>query len=121
VDPSVEEARREGTNPVGLGTAFDLVSRFGGRKLALRYSIVDYNPPQSVTLEAIRPSFTSSDTISVAATAEGSAVHYEASLRFHGFGRILDPVMQLVFSRLGNQATAGLTYALNHPTTEPVG
>jgi hypothetical protein len=112
-DPSVEEALRHDSAAVGRGTAFDLVARFGRSKVTLHYVIVDYDPPQRVTLEAMRPSFTSRDTITVTASPEGSTIRYEASLRFRGIARVLDPVMQLLFTRVGNQAAAGLTRTLN--------
>src|SRR6476646_8323380 len=39
-DPSVREARRVGEAPIGIGYAFDLVARFGGRDVPLRSEIV---------------------------------------------------------------------------------
>ena len=122
-DPSVSSAVREGDGPaglgsvglgsVGLGTAFDLVARFAGRDVKLRYEIVGHSPPRSVTLEAKQPSFTSRDTITVSPDGEGSSVHYDAALTFRGVGRIFDPVMQLLFNRLGRNAAAGLRRTLN--------
>src|SRR6185436_1583898 len=98
-DPSVSEARRVGEAPIGLGTAFDLVARFGGRDVPLRYEIVEYDSPRRVVLEARRPRFVSRDTITVEPDASGSIVHYDATLAFGGIGRLLDPVLQRVFDR----------------------
>ena len=56
-DPSVREARRLDEAPIGLGAAFDLVARFAGRDVPLRYEIVDYDAPRRVVLEAQRPSW----------------------------------------------------------------
>jgi len=67
-DPSVSEARRVGEAPLGVGSAFDLVARFGGRDVPLRYEIVVYDPPRRVVLEAVRPGFTSRDVITVEPT-----------------------------------------------------
>ena len=61
-DPSVSEARRVGEAPIGIGSAFDLVARFGGRDVPLRYEIVEYDSPRRVVLEAQRPGFVSRDT-----------------------------------------------------------
>ena len=58
-DPSVSEARRVGEAPIGIGSAFDLVARFGGRDVPLRYEIVEYDSPRRVVLEARRPRFAS--------------------------------------------------------------
>jgi polyketide cyclase/dehydrase/lipid transport protein len=112
-DPSVSEARRVGDAPVGLGSAFDLVARFGGRDVPLRYSIVEFDSPRRVVLEAHRPGFVSKDTITVEPAGDGSAVHYDATLSFTGVGRLFDPVMQRIFNRVGARATAGMQAALN--------
>jgi Polyketide cyclase / dehydrase and lipid transport len=112
-DPSVSEAGRVDEAPLGLGSAFDLVARFAGRDVQLRYEIVEYDPPRRVVLEARRPGFDSRDTITVEPAGDGSIVHYDATLAFRGLGRLLDPVMQRVFDRVGARAALGLQTALN--------
>jgi len=112
-DPSVGEAVAVGGGPVGLGSEFDLVTRFAGRAVPLRYTIVAYDAPRNVVFEARRPGFLSRDSITVEPDGAGSIVHYDARLVFSGVGRLLDPVMQLVFRRVGARATAGLQVALN--------
>lgn len=112
-DPSVSEARRVGDAPIGIGSAFDLVARFGGRDVPLRYAIVEYDSPRRVVLEAQRPGFVSKDTITVEPAGNGSAVHYDATLAFTGVGRLFDPVMQRIFNRVGARATIGMRKALN--------
>src|SRR3954453_18524423 len=94
-DPSVSQAVRSGD------TSFDLVARFGGRDVPLRYEVVELDAPRLVVLEARRPGFVSRDTITVAPAGTGSVVHYDASLVFAGLGRLLDPVMQRIFNRVG--------------------
>src|SRR3954452_6700318 len=106
-DPSVTQARRVGD------TSFDLVARFAGRDVPLRYEIIELEAPRLVVLEARRPGFVSRDTITVAPAGPGSVVHYDASLAFSGLGRLLDPVMQRIFNRVGARATAGMQTALN--------
>ncbi len=105
-DPSVTEARRD-------GTAFELIAKFGGRPVPLRYEVLSTDPPRQIRLEARKPSFTSRDTITVAVAPGGSTVHYDAVLEFKGAGRVFDPLMQLLFNRTGAKAAAGLRAALN--------
>jgi hypothetical protein len=112
-DPSVGEARRVDEAPIGIGSAFDLVARFAGRDVPLRYTIVEYDPPRRVVLEAQRPGFVSRDIITVSPAGHGSVVHYDATLAFSGIGRLFDPVMQRVFDRIGARATIGMRTALN--------
>src|SRR3954447_7138996 len=112
-DPSVSQARRADESPIQVGAAFDLVARFGGRDVPLPYEIVEFDARRLVVLEARRPGFVSRDTITVAPAGTGSVVHYDASLVFAGLGRLLDPVMQRIFNRVGARATAGMQTALN--------
>lgn len=112
-DPSVSEARLLGGGPVELGSEFDLVAKFAGRDVPLRYRIVSFEPPRLVVLEAERPGFTSRDTITVEPMGEGSTVRYDATLAFQGVRRLLDPLMQVFFSRTGAKADAGMRAALN--------
>jgi hypothetical protein len=112
-DPSVGKAVRVGDAPIGLGSQFDLVARFAGRDVPLRYAVVEYEPPTLVVLEAVRPGFVSRDTITVEPVKHASVVHYDARLVFHGIGRLLDPVMQRIFDRVGADATIGMRTALN--------
>jgi hypothetical protein len=112
-DPSVSQARHEGDGPIGIGSAFALVARFAGRKVPLTYTIVAFEPPERVVLEA-RRGFVSRDTVTVRpADGGGSTVHYDAVLTFSGVGRLFDPLMQRVFERVGAKAAAGIESALN--------
>jgi hypothetical protein len=113
-DPSVSSAARQGEGAIALGTAFDVTTRFARRSLELTYTIVEFEPPVRVVLEA-RRKFVSRDTVTVAPDGTGSLVRYEAVLAFGPVGRLFHPVMQRVFDRIGEQARAGLVAALNPP------
>ncbi len=67
-----------------------LVARFAGRDVELTYTIVAFEPPARVVLEA-RRGFVSRDTITVAAAGGGSLVRYDAVLTFSGVGRLFEP------------------------------
>ncbi len=112
-DPSVSEAHRAGDAPIGVGSVFELVARFAGRDVPLEYAIVEHDPPRRVVLEARRPGFFTRDTITVEPAEHGSRVHYDARLEFGGVRRLLDPVMQRIFNRVGANAKAGMQAALN--------
>jgi hypothetical protein len=107
-DPSVTEARRTADAPLGVGTSFAVVSRFGPRMVPLTYTIVRYEPDRLVVLEARSKGFVSTDTITVEAAGEASRVTYDAVLAFRGIGRLADPLMQLVFNRVGRRAECRL-------------
>jgi hypothetical protein len=103
-DPSVSEAHRD-------GDGFAVVARFGPRDVPLRYVVTESEAPHRVVLEARRPGFVSRDTI----TVEEGSVTYDASLLFSGLGRLADPIMQIVFNRVGRKAEASLRRILGTP------
>ena len=114
-DPSVISARRLDTGELGVGSAFHVVSTFAGRKVPLGYEITTFDPGRRVVLEAWSGFFGSVDTISVTAAGTGSRVTYDARLVFKGLARIADPIMQLIFNRVGRKADASLRVQLNRP------
>ena len=111
-DPTVREARRLDDGEIGPGSAFHLVVRFARRDVALRYQIVRYSPPGTLVFEARNPRFVSRDEITVATRPGGTTVRYDAVLAFSGLGRLAEPVLQLIFDRVGRGATAGLERVL---------
>jgi Polyketide cyclase / dehydrase and lipid transport len=112
-DPSVVEARRLDDGELRVGSAFHVISKFAGRKVPLRYEITALDADRKVVLEAWSGIFGSVDTISVVASAGGSRVTYDARLVFKGLARLADPLMQLVFNRVGRKADASLRTQLN--------
>ncbi len=112
-DPSVVQAQRLDRGELGVGSAFRVVSKFAGRSVPLRYEITAFDAAERVVLEAHNGSFASIDTITVAASGSGSKVTYDARLVFKGVARIADPIMQLVFNRVGRKADASLRIQLN--------
>ena len=112
-DPSVVEATRRSDGPVENGSTFDLIVKFGGRSLPMRYEIVSFDPPGRVIIESRNSRFTSRDTITVSPAGTGSTMQYDAILDFKGAGRLLDPVMQVIFNRTGAKAEAGMRRCLN--------
>ena len=111
-DPSVVEAGRGGTGPVGQGSEFRLVAEFLGRKTPLTYRIVEYEPPTAVTFVAENATVISRDRITLETIATGTRVTYDADLRLKRLLRLADPLLALAFNRIGNQALAGLSRVL---------
>lgn len=112
-DPTVKEARRLDGGELRVGTQFHVVSRLAGRDVALVYEVTRLEPPRLVELEARNPSFSARDTITVEPAADGSVVSYDAMLDFRGVRRLLEPVMQSAFDRVGRAAETGLRERLN--------
>ena len=111
-DPGIASAKMLTPEPVGLGSRFELVARFVGRKVPLEYEIVEFEPGRRVVLRAENGSIRSTDTISFHAEGSGTRVVYDALLESKWAGRVVDPVLGLVFGRIADRAATGLRRAL---------
>jgi carbon monoxide dehydrogenase subunit G len=112
-DPGVVEASRPDDGPVGLGSRFDLVASFMGRNTPLTYEIIAFERPRLVTLRGENANVVSLDTITVEATGGGTRVTYDADLSLKGALRVGDPLLKLVFGRIGDKAVGGLEQHLD--------
>lgn len=115
-DESAIEARRLDDGPVRVGSAFHVVSRFAGRSIPLRYEVVEFDDGHRFTVEATTAAITSRDTITVRSTPSGATVAYDAVLAPRGLWVLAGPLLQVLFTRLGQRAVRGLERALNAPT-----
>jgi len=112
-DPGVAEARRLDEGPIAVGSRFNVVAEFMGRKTPLVYVVVAYDAPHSITLRGDNATVISLDTIAFEPTAAGGTrVSYDADLKLKGPLAIGDPLLKLVFNRIGDRAVAGLRDAL---------
>lgn len=111
-DPGVVEAERLGDAPVGAGTEFRLVADFLGRKTALTYRIVEFEPGKAVTLRGENATVVSLDRMTFEPSDGGTRVTYDADLALKGPLRIADPLLGLAFDRVGDRALDGLREVL---------
>ena len=79
----------------------------------LRYITKSYEPPRRTVVEASSSLLRSYDVIEVTPLAEGCEVRYEATLELNGLLRVADPLLGLVFDRIGDRAAAGMEKALD--------
>jgi carbon monoxide dehydrogenase subunit G len=111
-DPGVVEAERLGDEPVGDGTEFRVVAEFLGRKSALTYRVVEFEPGRAVTLRGENATVVSLDRISVEPATSATRITYDADLSLKGPLRIADPLLGLAFNRVGDRALSGLRATL---------
>ena len=114
-DPSVVAARRVDDDPLAVGSHFDLTVRFAGRNTSLRYRITAFDPPRSVTFTSNTDALLSMDTLTFEPRSEGCVMHYSAELRFRGIAAVANPILALLFRRLGDRARDSLREILGGP------
>jgi carbon monoxide dehydrogenase subunit G len=111
-DPGVITAERLGDAPIGEGTEFRVVADFLGRKAALTYRIIEFEPAEAVTLRGENATVVSLDRITFEPSDGGTRVTYDADLALKGPLRIADPLLGLAFDRVGDRALDGLAEVL---------
>jgi hypothetical protein len=110
-DPGVVSSVQ--TMGVGPGPLAEYDVTISTGQMTLRYVTTDFSGPRSVTYKANAPLFTSVDVISVRPADTGSVVTYDATLRMPLFLRLGDPLLRLVFRRVGDAAAGGLRTMLD--------
>jgi hypothetical protein len=114
-DPSVTSAHRIDDGPIVVNSAFELTVRFAGRDKALRYAVTSNEPPRTVTFASSSGSLVSIDTLTFEPRANGCVMTYDAELRFTGVAAVANPLLALLFRRLGDRARDSLREILGSP------
>jgi hypothetical protein len=115
-DPGVRAARVTRGNPGAPGAEFEVVSRFLGRDVPLTYRAEAVDRPHRLLMVAETPTVVSRDEITfVDALGGGTEVTYAADLRLRGALRPFDPVLGILFKRIGDNARDGLAARLLGP------
>ena len=111
-DPGVLTVTQVAGDGAGPGSSFDVAVKSVGGGTVLRYETVEYDEPGNLLVEARNSKFTSIDRITVVAKDEGSMVTYSAELLLNGCLSPLNPLLGLVFNRIGDRAAVGLRRVL---------
>ncbi len=111
-DPGTVSCTREDSNPVQVGSRFHNVSKIAGVSTELTYRLETLTPGKIVFVGE-NDSAVSTDNITVAPHADGSEITYEAVIEPKGLGKLADPIMKLVFERIGTKTEKQMTEVLN--------
>lgn len=117
-DPGTVQAERVDDGPIGEGSEFRLVAVFLGRESTIEYRVVQYDPPTTVIFRGENSTIISLDRVTVAALGNGARITYDARLTLKGLLKLADPLLALVFRRIGDRALAGMREALAFKQTE---
>lgn len=115
-NPRVESARSESTQNPKVGSVFHVEIKIHKQTTPFDYSILEFDPPHRLVLEAVTTTFYIRDTITIRATEIGhSEMTYAATLRFRGFAAILDGALIIVLRQIGRRAKRSLETILSKP------
>jgi len=95
-----------------LGTEYLNTSTFAGRQTQLTYVVVDLVPNRHISLRGENKTVIALDTMTFRDTGSDTEVTYTADFTFKGITRFVAPLTKPAFTRLGNEAEAGMAAAL---------
>ncbi len=113
-DPGVVAARKVEDSGSGVDASYILTVK-GFRPnttMDLQYDVVHFASPERFIMVADTGTIRSEDEIVVSATSTGCDVTYNAELTLQGRSAIFQPLMSLVFKRIGDRAAKGLAELL---------
>jgi carbon monoxide dehydrogenase subunit G len=105
---STERAQGDG----GVGTVYDNISEFNGRKTELEYTVIEHEAPTLFALRGENKTVTAVDTMRIEPHDGGSRVTYTADFEFKGPAKLVTPFLGGAFKKLGDEAEEGLREAL---------
>ncbi|CAN5334115.1 SRPBCC family protein [soil metagenome] len=111
-DPGTVSCTRQDDGPVQVGSTFHNVSKIAGVETELTYKLTKLTGG-SLVFEGENESATSVDTITVVSHADGSEITYEAVIEAKGIGKLAEPLMKLVFERIGTKTEEQMTEVIN--------
>jgi carbon monoxide dehydrogenase subunit G len=114
-DPgTISTTRVEGDG--GVGTVYENVSEFNGKRSELRYTVLEHRPPSKAVLRGENRTLTALDTMQIEPQGTGTRVTYTADFTFKGVLRLVQPVLGVAlassFKKLGDEAEQGMRTAL---------
>lgn len=116
-DETVSDARLIGDQAPGKGARYSVTVKLAGRENTLEYETLEADRPRRVILRAETGTLTSLDEITVREISDGTELTYDAKLDPKGLAKVADPVLAVLFKRLGDSAAKGLARELNGQVT----
>ncbi|NYE36744.1 carbon monoxide dehydrogenase subunit G [Nocardioides cavernae] len=114
-DPGTESCTRNDSGPVQVGSTWHNVSKIAGVSTELTYTLEQLTD-DTIVLVGRNESATSTDTMTVVPSPDqpgGSRITYEAVIELKGAKKIADPVMKIVFEKIGSDTEDDMTTVLN--------
>ena len=113
-DPGTESCTRNDSGPVRVGSTWHNVSKIAGVSTELTYELTELTD-ERIVLVGTNDTATSTDTITVVPDQQtgGSEVTYEAVIEMKGAAKMGEPLVKVVFEKIGNDTEDDMTTVLN--------
>ncbi len=111
-DPGVTAARRLDETPLGVGSKFELLVKFGASVIPMVYEITEYEPSERVVLSGRGENLDAIDEIRLGTHDNMTVIEYRADLTFHGFLRHVIPLMRRSLGKVATRALDGMVEAI---------
>ena len=114
-DPGIAESKKLTEGPVRVGSEYDVVALFRGKRQRFRYTVTELDDGRRVTLAGDGDKATSVDEIVVEPLGDGARIAYTADIKLKGLRRIAEPLLRPVLAKTADEALAGLKSTLDRP------
>jgi dehydrogenase/reductase SDR family member 12 len=111
-DPSVARAEKSTPGVPAAGSVFELTLNVLGRRVPMRYALVELAEPGLLRLHGVGEGFAVDDEIRIEPAARGCSLHYRATMDLRTVPVGLRPLAQAWCGRIGDVAMRGLAAAL---------
>ena len=120
-DPRTYKSEKTTDGPIGVGSRFMLTGGMLSESLinrlhlpvsvvgmALPYDVVEFDPPNEFVLAGESPILRWRDRLAFSEEGAGTRLHYFAELQFRGPLVVAEPLLRMMFRRIGDDATREL-------------
>jgi carbon monoxide dehydrogenase subunit G len=91
-DPGTIRTTRTGGDG-GIGTQYDNISMFAGRKTQLTYKTIGFDRPTFFSARGMNKTATATDSMTFTRDGDRTQIHYRADFQFHGLIRFVAPLV----------------------------
>ena len=111
-DPGTEACERNDDGPVRVGSTWHNTSKIAGLSTELTYELTELTDSR-VQFVGKNETAHTTDTMDIVPSGSGSEITYEAVIEMQGGAKLADPVMKIVFEKIGSDTENDMVTVLN--------
>ncbi len=112
-DPGIVESRRLTPDPTTVGSRFEVIALFRGKRQRFEYVVTELDEGNRIALHGEGEKAMSDDVMTVTASGSGTRIAYEADIRLKGVFRFAEPFLGGMMKKMGDDALDGLRARLS--------